>query len=357
MAQGLSQALLRAWSGRGFLACALLPVAGAYGLVLGLRRCAYRLGLRTSEHLEVPVVVVGNVIAGGAGKTPTVLGIVAHLQSRGWRVGIVSRGYGGNGLPGHHHLSVQDQPDPRLVGDEPLLLRQKTGVPVYVGRKRAIAAKALLRNHPDVQVLICDDGLQHWPLYRDIEICVFDGRGIGNGWLMPAGPLREPWPRRLLSAVGQHSDRQLVLHTEANALPGPQASRELASHGVDQAGTTIPLTTLNLPGRMPVLAVAGIAKPESFFAQLRAQGVALAKTMALPDHYDFNSWSRNDYEGFTLICTEKDAVKLWRHLPQAIAVPLIQTAPDDFYQALDAGLEDLIQARAPLSSPHGHPTT
>jgi tetraacyldisaccharide 4'-kinase len=354
MARGLTQALLRAWAGRGPLAYALLPVAAFYGGLLFLRRCSYRLGLRTGQRLSVPVVVVGNVIAGGAGKTPTVLGIAAHLQAHGWRVGIVSRGYGGKGLAGHRHLSVQHQPDPHLVGDEPLLLWQKTGVPVYVGRERAVVAQALLRDHPDVEVLVCDDGLQHWPLYRDIEVCVFDGRGVGNGWLMPAGPLREPWPRHLLSAVGQRPTHQLVLHTDANALPGPRAQRELASDGIDYAGTTTALNTLNLPGRLPVLAIAGIAKPESFFTLLRAQGVVLARTLALPDHYDFDSWSRNIHAGYTLICTEKDAVKLWQHRPDAIAVPLIQTPPDSFYAALDQGLA---HARAPLSSTHGHPTT
>lgn len=354
MAQGLTQALLKAWTGRGPLAYALLPIAGFYGVLLRLRRFAYRVGLRTATRLDVPVVVVGNVIAGGAGKTPTALGIVAHLQSRGWRVGIVSRGYGGAGLPGQRYLSVQHQPDPRLVGDEPLLLWQKTGIPVYVGRERTVAAQALLREHPDIQVLVCDDGLQHWALYRDIEVCVFDGRGVGNGWLMPAGPLREPWPRRLIATVGQRASAQLVLHTAPNALPGPQAQRELASYGSDQAGTTTPLHTLNLPGRLPVLAVAGIATPASFFALLRAQGIVLEKTLALPDHYNFDSWFRNEYAGYTLICTEKDAVKLWQHAPNAIAVPLIQTAPASFYQALD---DALAQARPQLSSPHGHPTT
>jgi tetraacyldisaccharide 4'-kinase len=354
MASGLTQALLRAWTGRGPLAWTLLPVAAFYGVLLRLRRLSYRLGLRKAQRMPVPVIVVGNVIAGGAGKTPTVQGVVTHLQTHGWRVGIVSRGYGGKGLGGHSHLSVQLQPDPYLVGDEPLLLWQKTGVPVYVGRERVVAAQALLRDHPHVQVLVSDDGLQHWPLYRDVEICVFDGRGVGNGWLLPAGPLREHWPRRLLPSIGQRSSNQLVLHTDANALPGPRAQRELASYGVDQAGTTTCLNTLNLPGRLPILAVAGIAKPESFFAMLRAQGVVLGKTLALPDHYDFDSWSRNIHEGYTLVCTEKDAVKLWQHLPEAIAVPLIQTAPDNFYAAIDQGLA---QALAPLSSPHGHPTT
>lgn len=354
MARGLTQALLRAWTGRAPLAWALLPIAGLYGLLLGLRRCAYRLGWHTATRLGVPVIVVGNVIAGGAGKTPTVLGIVAHLQARGWRVGIVSRGYGSTGLPGQCYLSVQHQPDPRLVGDEPLLLWQKTGVPVYVGRERTVAAQALLRDHPDVQVLVCDDGLQHWALYRDIEVCVFDGRGIGNGWLLPAGPLREPWPRRLLAAVGQRPGAQIVLHTSPNALPGLRAQRELAHYGIDQTGTLTALGSLDAPGRRPVLAVAGIATPESFFALLRAQGVVLDKTLALPDHYDFDSWLRNEYAGYTLICTEKDAVKLWQHAPGAIAVPLIQTAPDSFYQALD---DALARARPQLSSPHGHPTT
>jgi tetraacyldisaccharide 4'-kinase len=354
MALGLTQALLRAWTRRGLLAYALLPVAAVYGVLLGLRHLAYRVGLRKARRLPVPVIVVGNVIVGGAGKTPTVLGVVAHLQMRGWRIGIVSRGYGGDGLDGRSHLSVQHQPDPHLVGDEPLLLWHKTGVPVYVGRERAVVAQALLRDHPDVQILVSDDGLQHWSLYRDIEVSVFDGRGVGNGWLMPAGPLREHRPRRLLSAVGQRSTHQLVLHTDANALPGPRAVRELASYGVNQTGNQTPLNTLNLPGHLPVLAVAGIAKPETFFALLRGQGVVLAKTLALPDHYDFDSFPRNIYKGYTLICTEKDAVKLWKHLPEAIAVPLIQTAPESFYTALDRGLA---QACAPLSSPHGHPTT
>lgn len=354
MARGLTQALLRAWSGRGLLAVALLPVAFVYGLLLTLRHWAYRLGLRKAERLRVPVMVVGNVIAGGAGKTPTVLGIVAHLQTRGWRVGIVSRGYGSAGLAGHDTLSVQDHADPLQVGDEPLLLWQKTGVPVYVGRQRAVAAQALLRNHPDVQLLVCDDGLQHWSLYRDIEVCVFDDRGVGNGWLLPAGPLREPWPRRLIPSVGQRPVAQLVLHTGPNPLPGPQALRQLASHGVDQAGRTYSLNALNQTSSLPIMAVAGIARPDAFFALLRAQGIALEKTIALPDHYNFDSWSRNTHEGYTLICTEKDAAKLWPHAPEAIAIPLVQTAPDTFYQALDACLA---LGRAPLSSPHGHPTT
>jgi tetraacyldisaccharide 4'-kinase len=354
MNPGLTQALLRAWTGRGLLACALLPIAATYGLLQTLRQWLYRLALRTPQRVGVPVVVVGNVIAGGAGKTPTVLGVVAHLQSQGWKVGIVSRGYGGAGLSGHSHLSVQDHADPRRVGDEPLLLWQKTGVPVYVGRQRAVAARALLHDHPEVQLLVCDDGLQHWALYRDVEICVFDDRGVGNGWLLPAGPLRERWPRHLIPAVGQRPAAQLVLHTGPNPLPGPQAQRQLASHGVDHAGHRYDLLALKEPGALPVMAVAGIARPESFFALLRAQGLVLEKTLALPDHYNFDSWSRNTHAGYTLICTEKDAPKLWPHAPQAIAIPLIQTAPPTFYQALDACLA---LERSPLSLPHGHPTT
>lgn len=345
MRAGLQQALLQAWTGRGALAWALRPVAILYGILVALRRTLYRWQWLPNQRLPVPVVVVGNVLAGGAGKTPTVLGVVAHLQAQGWQVGIVSRGYG---RQGEAVQAVRADASPTEVGDEPLLLQRKTGAPVYVGRQRAAAAQALLQEHPHIQIIVCDDGMQHYALYRDVEICVFDSRGTGNGWLLPAGPLREPWPPRALKALGQSRENLLVLNTGPNAVPGYTATRQLADHTVGPSGDMQPLSALHALGTPPVCAVAGIAQPEVFFAMLRAQGVVLHNTTALPDHYDFDSWNANKYVGDTLICTEKDAAKLWQHAPQARAVPLVQTAPPDFYAALDRCLQS--HRPAPLSS-------
>jgi len=178
-------------------------------------------------------------------------------------------------------------------------------------------------------VILSDDGLQHLPLQRDLEIGVFDDRGVGNGFLLPAGPLREPWPRPL----------DLVLHTGSKpAFDGFQGQRGLARHALRADGSQVLLSN-NL--KKPLLALAGIAQPEAFFAMLRAMGLTLANTLALPDHYDFNSWLPNDYKGYTLICTEKDAVKLWPLEPEALAVPLTFVVPDAFWQALDAKLDAL----------------
>ncbi|WP_296442749.1 tetraacyldisaccharide 4'-kinase, partial [Rhodoferax sp. UBA5149] len=221
---------------------------------------------------------------------------------------------------------------------------------VFVATRRFDAAKYLLARYPDTQVIVCDDGLQHLGLYRDLEICVFDDRGVGNGFLLPAGPLREPWPRAA----------DLVLHTGAHpAFAGFTAQRTLARHALRADGSQIALAELARGGAKPLLALAAIAKPEDFFAMLRAQGLQLARTVALPDHYDFDSWLRNEYEGYTVICTEKDAVKLWPKKSDALAVPLVFTPEPAFMAQLDALLSVLLADRSnpKLSSPHGHTTT
>lgn len=351
MGAGLEKALLRAWTGRGALACALYPLSLLYRSLVALHWWLYRWGLKTSRRLPVPVVVVGNAITGGAGKTPTVLALVAHWQAQGLQVGVVSRGYGRSS-----NACQEVLPDsaPESVGDEPLLLRRKTGVPVFVGRDRHAAASALLAQHPRTQLIVCDDGLQHYALYRDVEVCVFDARGAGNGWLLPAGPLRQPWPRRALAAVGQDDARLLVLKTGPSAVAGWQAQRALADHALNAQGQPIALPTLHAAGALPLMAVAGIAQPEAFFTMLRATGLPIAKTLALPDHYDFDSFSRNIDGGYQLICTEKDAMKLWQSVPDALAIPLLQTLPADFYTHLDQCLRPLVP---PVSSTHGHKTS
>jgi tetraacyldisaccharide 4'-kinase len=213
-----TQGLQRAWLARAWPAWGWLPVAVVFGALVALRRLAFRTGLLRSIRLGVPVVVVGNLVAGGAGKTPTVLAIVAWLRARGHTPGIVSRGHGR--LDGGV-LDVQRTTPASACGDEPLLLRLRSGAPVCVGRDRVAAGQALRRLHPQVDVIVSDDGLQHLRLARDVQVIVFDERGAGNGWLLPAGPLREPLPVEV-------PPRSLVLYNAARpstALPGWTARR------------------------------------------------------------------------------------------------------------------------------------
>ena len=345
--------MLRAWADRGWLAWLLRPISLIFRALALLRRQLFRWDLLKVQRVDAVVIVVGNVVAGGAGKTPTVISVVQHLTAQHRRVGVVSRGYGRDS---DACMEVTPDSTPAQVGDEPALVRRTTQVPVFVGRNRHAAANALLAQYPQTEIIVCDDGLQHYRLYRDLEICVFDDRGCGNGWLLPAGPLREPWPRVALAQAGQRPGRLLVLHTGSHpAFAGFTARRSLAPQALRQDGTRIPLATLNAPDRLPLMAVAGIAQPLVFFAMLQASGVTLTKTMALPDHYDFDSFMRNTYEGYQLICTEKDALKLWRFAPNALAVPLVQTPEPTFFNALDACIAE--QQAATLSSPHGHKTT
>ena len=345
----LSQWLLRAWKQRGPLAVLLLPITLIYAALLTLRRWFYRAGIFKSRGVDCAVIVVGNIIVGGAGKTPTTIGIVRHLLQRGMRVGVVSRGYGRSS---QEVRCVSPDDDADVAGDEPLLMARSTSVPVFVGSSRYLAAEALLRAHPDTQVILCDDGLQHLALQRDIEVCVFDDRGLGNGWLMPSGPLREAWPRRsVLDNVGQRNDRVLVLHTGAKpAFAGFRAQRSLATLALAQDGSRVHLHELT----PPLLALAGIAKPEEFFDSLRALGLTLEKTLALSDHFDFAQLDTRELKGYQVLCTEKDAVKLWKYGPQALAVPLIQALEPAFLVALDAMLDQVLASK--LSSAHGHQT-
>ena len=320
----LHQQLPRIWTSRGLIAWLLRPVALLHAALLWTRALLWRRGWRHAHRLPVPVIVVGNVVAGGAGKTPLTIALVKHLQQQGWKAGVVSRGHG---RLFDDIRAVLPSSLPTEVGDEPLLIHQKTGAPVWVAALRAEAGRALLQAHPEVNILVCDDGLQHWALARDLEICVMDERGAGNGWLLPAGPLREPWPRSV----------DLLLHTGTNGLTGGfQAQRQLAPLAHDAQGRSLALTSLI---GQPVDAVAGLARPEAFFSMLRAVGLQLQHTTAMPDHFDYANGSPNP-SGRLLLCTEKDAAKLWLHQPEALAVPLVLTPESAFWQALDQCLAD-----------------
>lgn len=297
--RGLAQQLQTAWFEQNLAVFLwpLLPLAWLFGAVAGLRRLAYRRGWLRQERLPVPVVVVGNLIVGGAGKTPLTLHLVEALRRAGKHPGIISRGYGGQG----EVLSVSASSDPHRVGDEPVLLAARSGVPVFVGRRRADAGRALLAAHPDVDVLVCDDGLQHYALARDVEIVVSDRRGLGNGRLLPAGPLREP--RSRLASVDA-----LVVHSGGEALRADAFTMDL------QPGD---FYALRDPKRQAapadwadrrLHAMAGIGHPERFFATLRAIGLAFVEH-PFPDHHVYVADDFSFVGDGVLLMTEKDAVK------------------------------------------------
>ena len=294
----LETLLSREWQRRGWLAWSLLPLSLLFGAVTYCRRWLYRLGLFRSHGITVPVIVVGNIYVGGTGKTPVVIWLVQQLREHGFVPGVISRGHGTHA---DQAREVRKDTPLAIAGDEPWLISQRSGAPVFVGRRRAAAAEALLAAHPEVNVLIADDGLQHYALRRDVEILLSDERGVGNGWLLPAGPLREPASRRC--------DFYLV---HGGAAPDGEQSfaMHLQSSGV--RGLIDPRRTLSLnelPASTRIAAAAGIGHPERFFQMLKKLGVNLSQTMPLPDHFDF---SMNPFVGLdadVILITEKDAVK------------------------------------------------
>lgn len=345
---GLEQRLTRAWLGRGPLAWALLPLAALYLALVAVRRLLYRGGLLRSQRLPVPVCVVGNRVAGGAGKTPTTIALVRHLQSRGLRVGVVSRGHGRQ-----EAAPRRVRPDSRAadVGDEPLLIARRTGAPVLVGRDRVQAGRELLRQEPGLDLIVCDDGLQHLRLARDVDVLVFDERGAGNGWPLPAGPLREPvrwrgWAPRLLVLYNAPAP--------TTRLPGTLGRRRLrelvplAGWWAGQPGTAV--GQWRPSGQQPPWALAGIAVPQRFFDELARAGIPV-RGLALPDHADLAAlpWPA---EAADLIVTEKDAVKLdpaevaARRPATRVWVATLDFEPDPaFWCDLEAALPPALRQR------------
>jgi tetraacyldisaccharide 4'-kinase len=332
---------------RGFPARALWPISVVYGALMALRRWLYATGWLTVHRLPVPVIVVGNVVVGGAGKTPTVIALVQHLQARGWYPGVVSRGHGGtHGRP----TRVEADTPPSLSGDEPALIHRSTGAPVFVATRRVDAARALLDAYPQTNVLICDDGLQHLALARDVSIVVFDDRGMGNGWLLPAGLLRDQWPpfRGALGSpdfvLRQHrDDRPPTTVPLPQGVPGFNATRHLSHELVNALGERLPMQALQ---GIPLTAVAGIARPTAFFDMLRARGLTLRNEVALPDHAEPAVYAALLAAGpTTLICTEKDAVKLFQHaVPPGSAMwsaPLRVDIEPAFFEAIERRLSAL----------------
>lgn len=291
--------LQRQWFDQRRLAPALwllLPLSGLFVLLAAwVRR-------RTQpEKLAVPVIVIGNITVGGAGKTPLTLHLARVLQQRGWRPGIVSRGYGGeNAVP----RRVDRDSLPAEAGDEPILLARRSGVPVWVGRHRAAAGRALLAAHPEVDVILCDDGLQHYRLARDVELAVFDGRGAGNGWRLPAGPLREPLSR--LAAV------DAII---CNGLPDARLPADVPRFEMRlQPGLFYRLdapTEYCEAGAFfgkNLHALAGIGDPGRFFRTLEGLGLGF-EAHPFADHHAYTAEDLVFAKDSILLMTEKDAVK------------------------------------------------
>jgi len=307
----LSTRLQAIWYGESRPSWPLRALSLLLELLVRLRRALYAHGVLTIHRLPRPVVVVGNLTVGGSGKTPLVIWLSAQLRAQGLQPGIVLRGYGGDAARANEPLEVDAGSDPDVVGDEALLLRLRTLAPVVVCRDRVRGAQRLLR--AGVDVIIADDGLQHWPLGRDFEIAVVDAaRGLGNGHLLPAGPLREP-PARLgqvdavvLNGEGGFDVAQ-VLGDERSS-PRAVFVMHLAGEWLwPLSGSGEPMALARLAG-LRVHAVAGIGNPQRFFAQLMAAGLVVI-AHPFPDHHRYRPAELEFNDGLPLLMTEKDAVK------------------------------------------------
>ncbi len=340
-ARGWAQLLQDHWwrPRPSLLARALQPLSWLYQAAYRMQRMA-----TTPQRAMVPVLVVGNCVVGGAGKTPTVLAVLRLLQAAGHRPAVLSRGYGRVGAEPRQVLQG-DTPD--LVGDEPLLIHRRSGVPVWVGPDRAALATLACRQQPDIDVLVCDDGLQHHRLARDVNLVVFDERGTGNGLLLPAGPLRQPLPAEALHHQTGAMTRVLYnAPVPSTSLPGTMAQRQITTawpldawwhawghaRGGGASAQAVPLESLR--GR-ELLAVAGLAAPEKFFNMLESAGLQI-KRLPLPDHHPFNGlpWPGNTAE---VVTTEKDAIKLHAALggrTRVWVVPLDFSLPEALAQEL-----------------------
>jgi tetraacyldisaccharide 4'-kinase len=318
------------WYARSPWLLLLTPLSLVFRTVVWLRRSAYRIGLLRSQRVSLPVIIVGNITAGGTGKTPLVIWLAEYLRDKGYRPGIISRGYGGKASSWPQQ--VRPDSDPAMVGDEAVLLAGATGCPMAVGPDRVATATALIE-HSDCDVLLSDDGLQHYALQRDIEIVVIDGiRRFGTGFSIPAGPLREPAKRLreadlvVINGLGSaHEHIMRMKPGDAHSLTDSSVTRRLA----DFYGQA-------------VHAVAGIGNPERFFQSLEQQGMQLEKHV-FPDHYKFRAEDIRFEDNKPVIMTEKDAVKC-RYFASENDwyIPVTVQMSADFCQRLD----ELLQERA-----------
>ena len=291
----MSFSLADHWYRRTWLSRALWPASVVFGALVRLRRLLFRLRVLPSHAAGIPVIAVGNLTVGGAGKTPLALWLAEWLAARGWSPAIVSRGYGG-AAQAPRAASIAS--DPAEVGDEPVVLARRSGCPVWVGADRVAVIAALRQQHPRCDVVILDDGLQHYRLRRDVELAIVDARGFGNGFLLPAGPLREP-PARLQSV-------DAVIAHDTDLVQGYRM--RLAGEQVHRATDARERRALQSFRGERVHAVAGIGHPERFFSALRRYGLEVI-AHPFPDHHAFRAGDLAFGDALPVVMTEKDAVK------------------------------------------------
>lgn len=289
--------LERQWHRIGPWHLLLWPLSMLFRGMVALRRLAYRIGIFASWRAPVPVIVVGNITVGGTGKTPLTLWLAQYLLAHGYRPGIVSRGYGVS--PQDMVREVAPTSSAAEVGDEPLLLARRAGCPVWVGRRRPAAAAALLAAHPECDVLICDDGLQHYALVRDVEIALVGQGKFGNGMLLPAGPLREP--------VDRLAEADVVVTSSSLDIPGGYRMRLSGAHFRNASNPQLSASADEFSGRR-LHAVAGIAHPQRFFDSLAALDLSFTPHV-FPDHHPYRAADLQFADAQVLLMTEKDAVK------------------------------------------------
>lgn len=296
----------RVWYENARLGWVLLPLSGLYWLLSGCRRLLYKSGVLRTHYAPVPVIVVGNITAGGTGKTPTVIWLTQLLSERGYRPGVVSRGYGGS--KSKSPMRVDANSDASVVGDEPVLLARRSNVPVVVDADRVRAATMLVED--GVDIIVTDDGLQHYRLGRDYEICVIDGsRGLGNRRLLPAGPLRES-AERLIDIDQLLVNGRMAADQEASVAEQNAIRFELVATEVSRLNGSLTRPIERFAGKT-VHAVAGIGNPTRFFDLLRAHRIQVIEH-AYVDHAALSKSDLDFGDDFEVFMTEKDAVKLGR---------------------------------------------
>lgn len=339
----LENLLRRQWLAPTPLAQALRPAAVLYGAAVAARRALYRRGLLRTIASPVPVVVVGNIVVGGAGKTPLAVWLAGAMRDHGLRPGLVCSGYGARRALAR---IVTAAADPEQDGDEPVLLAAKTGCPVAAGADRCEAVRLLIRTHPEVDVILSDDGLQHYRMERALEIAVYDGRGTGNGWLLPAGPLRERAGRRVDFTVWNGDSPGIAGAFSMTVTPAGAVS-------LRNPGQPLPLEELVMRQRhddrgVKVSAVAGIGNPQRFFSQLRAAGLRFDE-VALPDHHRYTGAEFASIDADIILMTEKDAVKCARLQAACRAEMMAVTTEVTVAPALITGILNRLGAGANAS--------
>ncbi len=321
------------WYSKHPFAIVLLPLSWLYSLIIFLRRLCYQSGLIAVNQIDVPVIIVGNISVGGTGKTPLVIWLADYFKKKGYKPGIISRGYGGK-LSGK---SQQVRPDsnPDLVGDEPVLIAKRTNCPVAIAVQRRRAAEELIE-YCDCDLILCDDGMQHYSLGRDIEIAVIDGqRRFGNGHCLPAGPLREPISRLgnvdfVVSKyiAGRHEYKMEYTYGDLVSLMNPDRTQ--------------PISSLN---GQSVHAISGIGNPDRYYSYLRNNKLHII-SHDFPDHHPF---TKNDVifdDGLAVVMTEKDAVKCINFATENHwYLPISARLPDSFTYRLEALMKDIIDGQ------------